>query len=127
MCRACEVGGRREQGGSLGSSASLERQRSGRADTSNDWNADKGKGGSRKKRFGSGGRGAASGSGSSTARSGGSTARSVASRADTEEWTRPLRVKPDCGREESSRRSRADNDSWKRSGGRRKKETTLET
>lgn len=122
------LGGRREQGGSLGSSSSLERQRSGRADTSSDWNADKGKGGGsgggRRKRFGSGGRGA-SGSGSSTARSGGSTARSVASRADTEEWTRPLRVKPDSGKEEPARHTRADGESWKRSGGRRKESVEM--
>ncbi|GMH40301.1 hypothetical protein BSKO_08205 [Bryopsis sp. KO-2023] len=92
----------------------LLEKRGSRADTSSDWNMDKIKAvhspsspskspdSARRHRRGSA---TNRSSGSSTSRSGCSTARSVASRADTEEWTRPLRVNTDSSRSDSSRRS----------------------
>lgn len=91
----------------------LLEKRGSRADTSSDWNMDKIKAvhtpnspskspdSARKLRRGSS---TNRSSGSSTSRSGCSTARSVASRADTEEWTRPLRINTDSSRSDSSRR-----------------------
>lgn len=92
----------------------LLEKRGSRADTSSDWNVDKIKAvhtpnspskspdAARRLR-----RGCSTNrsSGSLTSRSGCSTARSVASRADTEEWTRPLRVNTDSSRSDSGRRS----------------------